>query len=244
VINARGLGQLAGMSSGLGDPRELVPRESRGAIAVAPRVDVDMGLGVQEDGRGGAGAVGTTALLESRLRSVLEQHYDFTWRALRRLGLDEAGADDAAQQVFVVAARKLPQIVEGGERAYLYGIAQRVASDARRGAARRREDLHDEVGGDVVDPGASVEEVLDQRRARAMLDAALAQLPIQLHAVFTLHELEDLSMSEIAAILEIPPGTVASRLRRARQEFEVIVARLGRAVCRPTPGRRGSGGRE
>jgi RNA polymerase sigma-70 factor (ECF subfamily) len=51
---------------------------------------------------------------------------------------------------------------------------------------------------------------------------------MDLRVVFTLHELEEMSMSEIAELVGIPAGTVASRLRRARQDFEAIVARLSR----------------
>src|SRR5882724_6039539 len=75
----------------------------------------------------------------ARLRAMMDNHFETVWRSLRRLGVPEAGADDAAQQVFVVASRRLDEITVGGERGYLLGIALRVASDARRTIARRRE---------------------------------------------------------------------------------------------------------
>jgi RNA polymerase sigma-70 factor (ECF subfamily) len=162
---------------------------------------------------------------EVRLRSLFRDHYDFIWRSLRRLGLDTGRADDAAQQVFVTASRKLATIRLGGERGYLFGIALRVASDARRASARRRERPLEHAG-DAADPTPLAEEALDQQRARALLDTALDKLPLELRVVFVLHEFEELAMSEIAEVVGIPSGTVASRLRRARQEFEVIVARL------------------
>ena len=168
---------------------------------------------------------------ESRLRALFHEHYDFIWRTLRRLGLDAGRADDAAQQVFVTASRKLEGIREGGERGYLFGIALRVASDARRASARRRERPLEHAG-DPADPGPLAEEALDKHRARALLDAALAKLPLDLRVVFVLHELEELAMSEIAELVGIPSGTVASRLRRARQEFEAIVSRLNRGSTR------------
>jgi RNA polymerase sigma-70 factor (ECF subfamily) len=163
----------------------------------------------------------------TRLRCMFTDHYDFIWRTLRRLGLDAGAADDAAQQVFVTASRKLEAIRQGGERGYLFGIAFRVASDARRATARRRERPLEHAG-DAADPTPTAEDALDQRRARAMLDAALEKLPMELRVVFVLHELEELAMNEIAALVGIPPGTVASRLRRARQEFESVVARASR----------------
>src|SRR5262249_10396484 len=144
-------------------------------------------------------------------------------------GLDAAEADDGAQQVFLVASRRLAEIRLGGERAYLFGIAYRVAADARKRSARRHEQPSEDVG-EAIDPAPNADEMLDQQRARALLDAALEKLPIDLRVVFTLHELEEMSMSEIAEVLGIPPGTVASRLRRAREDFETIVARMTKRV--------------
>jgi RNA polymerase sigma-70 factor (ECF subfamily) len=169
---------------------------------------------------------------DARLRAMLAEHYDFIWRSVRRLGLDAAGADDAAQQVFVIASRKLEGIRPGGERAYLFGIALRVGSDARRAAASRRE-LASDCAGDTADPAPGADELLDQCRARALLDRALEALSVDLRVVFTLHELEEMSMSEIAELVGIAPGTVASRLRRARGEFERAVARLNRSSGGP-----------
>ena len=168
---------------------------------------------------------------ETRLRALFREHYDFIWRTLRRLGLEEGRADDAAQSVFLTASRKLDSIRAGGERGYLFGIALRVASDARRASARRRERPLEQAG-DAADPRPLAEEALDQHRARALLDAALESLPEELRVVFFLHELEELAMSEIAELIGIPKGTVASRLRRARHEFETIVLRLSRGGSR------------
>jgi RNA polymerase sigma-70 factor (ECF subfamily) len=107
-----------------------------------------------------------------RLRALFRDHYDFIWRTLRRLGLDAGRADDAAQQVFVTASRKLATIRTGGERGYLFGIALRVASDVRRASARRRERPLEQAG-NAPDPSPLAEEALDQQRARVLLDAAL-----------------------------------------------------------------------
>ena len=59
-----------------------------------------------------------------------------------------------------------------------------------------------------------------------MLDGVLHAMEEDLRAVFVLFELEEMPTAEIATLLAIPPGTVASRLRRAREEFEVQVARI------------------
>jgi RNA polymerase sigma-70 factor (ECF subfamily) len=63
------------------------------------------------------------------------------------------------------------------------------------------------------------------RRARQQLDAILDEMPLDLRAVFILHELEEETMADIAVTLGIPSGTAASRLRRARAVFYESVAR-------------------
>ena len=161
-----------------------------------------------------------------RLRRMLEESFEFVWRSLRRFGLSDDRADDAAQLVFIIASRKLDSIRLESERSFLFGTAMRVASDIRRSAVNRREVAHADPGADVVDATATAEELIDQRRAREMLDGVLDAMQEDLRAVFVLFELEELPTAEIAALLAIPPGTVASRLRRAREEFEVQIARI------------------
>jgi RNA polymerase sigma-70 factor (ECF subfamily) len=172
-------------------------------------------------------AVTTNARTEKRLESLVEGQYEFVWRQVRRLGVRDGDADDAAQQVFLVAARKLDQIREGCERSFLYQTALRVSSDYRRSSKRRYEsslsDLPDQQNRDDRQP--STDELLDLHRARQRLDEVLDQLPMELRAVFVLHELEQTTMADIAELLNLPSGTVASRLRRARQQFYDLLER-------------------
>jgi DNA-directed RNA polymerase specialized sigma24 family protein len=81
-----------------------------------------------------------------RIETMVQLYFDVVWRSLRRLGVPDGAVDDAAQQVFLVAARKLDTIEPAGEKPYLLGIAVRVASDARRTQARRREVSDDSLG--------------------------------------------------------------------------------------------------
>lgn len=163
---------------------------------------------------------------DKRLRALVDTQYDFIWRSLRRLGVPPTDVDDCAQQVFWVAARKLDEIQEGSERAFLFGTALRVASDARRARTRRREVAEPGEGSEALDPSPDPEEVADKARARALLDEVLDAMPMDLRAPFVLFELEEMPTADIAAVLELPTGTVASRLRRAREEFQKIVARV------------------
>ena len=163
---------------------------------------------------------------DARLRDMVGSHFDFIWRSLRRLGVPNTDVDDCVQQVFWVAARKLDLITDGSERAFLFSTALRVASDARRSRLRRREVHQEDEAFAPCDTGPRPDEVADQKRARALLDEVLGAMPIELRTVFVLFELEEMPTQEIAALLELPTGTVASRLRRAREEFHKAVTRL------------------
>ncbi|HEX2872502.1 MAG TPA: sigma-70 family RNA polymerase sigma factor [Polyangiaceae bacterium] len=160
----------------------------------------------------------------ARLEVLFAQHFTFIWRLLRRLGLDAETADDAAQQAFLIAAERLSDIRPGCERSFLYGTALRLFRDLRRAELRTVRDS----GHDLVSEQPNVEERIDEQRALQWLDAALAGLEQDLREVFVLFELERLPTPQIAELLGIPVGTAASRLRRARVEFRVLVARLSK----------------
>jgi RNA polymerase sigma-70 factor (ECF subfamily) len=161
----------------------------------------------------------------ARLRALVTQNIEFVWRSLVRLGVPRADAEDAVQQVFLVASRKLYDIEPGREKAYLFSAAFRIAHRARRTRDRRREVLEAEPE-ERLDPAPGPEELVDRARARAELDRILDTMPLELRAVFVLFELEQLTIAEIAPILEIPAGTAASRLRRAREHFQAAVRRI------------------
>lgn len=159
-----------------------------------------------------------------RVEAFVREHHAFVWRVLRRSGLSPADADDAAQRVFITAAARLDTIAQGSERAFLYRAAARVASNAHRTVRRRRETSGLEESDEPAELSAP-DDLLDQRRARALLDRVLGELSEDLRAIIILFEIEGLRTPEIAEALGIPTGTVASRLRRARAEVEQRVAR-------------------
>jgi RNA polymerase sigma-70 factor, ECF subfamily len=153
--------------------------------------------------------------------ALVRAEIDFVWRQLRRLGLSRADADDATQQVFLVAARRRAQLLAGKERSFLYGTALRVAANVRRSVQRRRE-----VDASLPEPPLDAplpDEMLERRRARALLDSLLARLPEELSRVLVLAEVEELTVAAVAALEGIPAGTAASRLRRARDAFRELL---------------------
>jgi len=178
----------------------------------------------------GAGLVDEAPSIEDRKARLerLATHFDRVWRFVRRMGMPAHAADDLAQEAFAITAKNLGDISPGKEGAYFLSTAIRKVKENRRSFGRST-DL------ELVQPtarGEAADVLLDEARARAVLDASLADLEPDLRAVFVLHELEDLTMTEIADALGIPAGTVASRLRRARERWSESV----RARTRPSGG--------
>lgn len=160
-----------------------------------------------------------------RLQGAIAQHLDLVWRVLRRVGLRDADAEDAAQDVFWVLAQRLEDVPVPAERAFLAATAFRVASACRRSKRYRevtQEPDREEPAGNAPLPDRE----LELQRARALLGQALSALPAAEREVFILAELEQLSRTEVAEALGIPPGTVATRLSRARQSFEAALRAL------------------
>lgn len=160
-----------------------------------------------------------------RLRSMVDQHVNFVARVLRNAGTPDAEIDDEVQRTFITAARRLDDVRPGAEKGFLFKIALNLAAHARRTMARRREVLAEEAP-ERIDTLATPEALTDQKRMRQLLDGVLDKMDESLRVVFVLYEFEEMNMSEIADVLEIPRGTVASRLRRARAEFRERVGAL------------------
>jgi RNA polymerase sigma-70 factor (ECF subfamily) len=157
-----------------------------------------------------------------RVRAAVEAHFDAIWRFSRRMGVAERDAEDAAQQVFLVFSQKVDTVTTGAERAFLFATALRVAADCRKKSNRAREVMLEGEAQPVDDahaePGA--ERALAEKRLLACVDRVLEELVPELREVFVLVELEEMTMAETARALAVPPGTVASRLRRARELFQ------------------------
>jgi RNA polymerase sigma-70 factor (ECF subfamily) len=169
-----------------------------------------------------------------RIAEIVSEHFDFVWRLLRRLGFEPSAADDAAQDVFVVALNRFDAIGEGHERTFLYGTALRVAANARRRIKRQRE-VPQELLYDRRADGALPDAQTERGRACALLDHILDELPPELTRVLVLAEIEGLDGAEISVLEGIPVGTVASRLRRARARLRKKLARFEASV-RPREG--------
>jgi RNA polymerase sigma-70 factor (ECF subfamily) len=171
---------------------------------------------------------------QARLARMVARDYRMIWRLLRRWGVREDAIDDATQQVFLVAAERLSDIAPASERSFVFGTALRVSRSLHRKHSREEPSADTDLSASSL-PGP--DELSEQRRARERLDRILEQLPFDLRTVFVLFELEGLSSPEIAELVGAPLGTVASRLRRARERFSVLVSEESakRALRQGTP---------
>jgi len=161
-----------------------------------------------------------------RAGEFVRAHVDFAWRVARRLGLDPADAEDVAQRAMLVATQRIGDVETGSERAFVFRTVSNLVSKVFRGRRRHPEEP-EELADEPVDHERNPETLLEQRRAREALDGILAALSPALRPAFVLFEIEGLSQPEIAAALGVPLGTVASRLRRAREEFTRIGVQRG-----------------
>ncbi|HKU37198.1 MAG TPA: RNA polymerase sigma factor [Polyangiales bacterium] len=156
----------------------------------------------------------------ARLRAMFDAHHNLVWRTLRRFGLDPALAADVGQQAFLIAVERIGDIWPGSERAFLIGTALRLARSSRRNAGRL------EPQGQLDERVRYTDLPESQAMTLELLDRVLCKLDRSLVEVFVLFDVEGFSAPEIARALDVPVGTVASRVRRAREEFRAVVARL------------------
>jgi len=172
------------------------------------------------------GRASTAEPSSSTFRERTEAVSGSVWRCLRRFGVPESDVEDCFQTVLLQLHARwdmLGPLPVEELRKYACTVAIGVARVAARTRARAERGSHD-LPEDLVARGTP-ESLAEQNEERAQLDAVLATLSEERREVFVLYELEGLTGAEIAEHLGVPAGTVASRLRRARADFEAAVAR-------------------
>jgi RNA polymerase sigma-70 factor (ECF subfamily) len=190
---------------------------------------------IEDAPRVAAAQTGDRAALESLLRA----HQARLFAVCRRLTGNDADAADACQEALLAIVRGLPRF--DGRSAFstwAYRIAVNASLDELR-RRRRRPDPglpgDDGMDADLVSTGGpSPEDV-----ATALdIDAALLQLPIEFRGPVVLRDLCGLDYAEIAEVLDIPPGTVRSRISRARAALVPLLTPSDEAGNQPGPTRR------
>lgn len=133
-------------------------------------------------------------------------------------------AEDMAHDVFVAVLKQLDAYDPARPiKPWLFGFAFRVASQYRR-KARRTEPLEEPER--LVDGAARPDAQYETARKRRMVQTVLDEIDLDRRAVFVLHDIDSCTGEEIARTLEIPLGTVYTRLRLAREDFAAKMRRL------------------
>ena len=182
-----------------------------------------------------------TSKRQARLRSLVDDHHRLVVRTLRKGGVPRDELDDEVQRTFIIVSNRLDDVRQGSERSFLCQVARHRAFHSRRSHARRRE-FPSETLPEPSEPRGTPEDMAERRQMRALLDAAVESLGEALRSVFLLYELEEMDMPEIAAALGLPRGTVASRLRRAREQLRSNLAAIELAEELGVPGVEGTQG--
>jgi RNA polymerase sigma-70 factor (ECF subfamily) len=158
-------------------------------------------------------------------REIFDQHYDYVWNSLRRLGVFGRDVDDLVDEVFLRIHTNLGSYDPTRPlRPWIFAFAFRAASDYRRLARHRIQLGLDNVDG--LDAAPNPEEAFARREASRLVEGALEAISMNNRAVFVMYEIDGVDMKEIARSLEIPLHTAYSRLRLARATFAAKVREL------------------
>ena len=168
---------------------------------------------------------------------IFDRHHLSISRYLaRRLG--SASAEDSTSEVFARAYEHRSRFDQGREsaRPWLFGIARNVLMNEHRRRANDRSSPIAEIHQQVPDPADSVAWAVDAQRfvAESGLNRTIAELDEGIREVLFLYAFGELSYREIADTLDIPLGTVQSRLSRARAALREQAPPLARSIDEET----------
>jgi RNA polymerase sigma-70 factor (ECF subfamily) len=167
------------------------------------------------------------------LECLLERHADRIHALCRRVIAHPEDALDATQEAMIAVARGIARF--DGRSAFttwLYRVVTNAALDEGRRRSRRPQPMGTVPEAPDLRPG------LDERtQARLDVDAALARLPEEFRVAVVLRDLCDLDYAEIAAVLDVPAGTVRSRIARGRAALGDLLGNPAHDASRPSRGR-------
>ena len=158
---------------------------------------------------------------------LVEQYRDNVYRLAYRMCGNAYDADEAAQEAFVAAWRALPNFRGDAKfSTWLYRLTTNAAIDVMR-----REKRHQTVGDgemiDLADDADSPQETVERTEQQEAVQEALATLSEEYREVLLLRYMEELDYAEIAEVLQLPSGTVKSRINRAKAALKTALLKSG-----------------
>ena len=159
--------------------------------------------------------------------TLVEQYRDNVYRLAYRMCGNAYDADEAAQEAFVAAWRALPNFRGDAKfSTWLYRLTTNAAIDVMR-----REKRHQTVGDgemiEVADDADSPQETVERTEQQEAVQKALATLSEEYREVLLLRYMEELDYAEIAEVLQLPSGTVKSRINRAKAALKTALLKSG-----------------
>ena len=186
---------------------------------------------------------GSHLVRRTRFLTLYDVWCESVLRWIRALGGPEADREDIAQEVFLVASRRLHAFDGSNPAAWFYRITQRQVRDFRRRTWIKRifTREHTDAVDALPDDGSGPARALERKQNQRVFYALLSRMNVQRRAAFVLFEVDGLSGEEIAKIQGVAVNTVWKRLHVARKEFLALVARYERGYdpAAPLGGRRG-----
>jgi RNA polymerase sigma factor (sigma-70 family) len=163
----------------------------------------------------------------ARFEEVILPHMDAAYNLARWLTRNDHDAEDLVQESYLRAFKFFGSFHGANARGWLLTIVRNTCYTWFR--ENRAEELttsfNEEIHSTEADP-FDPQKLLLQRESSQLLKQALEELPLEFREVLVLRELEGLSYKEIAVIADIPPGTVMSRLARARTRLKQCLSKL------------------
>ena len=158
------------------------------------------------------------------LEQLLRRHYDTVHAVCRRITGNQADADDAAQDAMIAIVRAIGRFDDRARfSTWAYRVAVNASLDELR-RRRRRPGLAGYVPDDARTTGGAAGPAPESAVARVDVDAALAHLAPEFRAAVVLRDLCQLDYAEIAEVLDVPIGTVRSRIARGRAALVPLLA--------------------
>jgi RNA polymerase sigma-70 factor, ECF subfamily len=204
----------------LAEPPSPAARTARGLVGGGTAA------GIEDQALARAAANGDRRALEV----LLDRHVDRVHALCRRVLANPEDALDATQDALIAIARGIGSF--DGRSAFttwLYRVATNAALDELRRRSRRPMPVEE-----LPEPASTSSGLEDRVGARLDVDAALAQLPDEFRVAVVLRDLCDLDYAEIATVLDVPPGTVRSRIARGRAALSELLGNRSEGAVRPT----------
>lgn len=165
-------------------------------------------------------------LSNSDFDKIYHEQADYVYGLSRRVSKSKSDAEDLFQEAFLKAYRFLPKFRGGSVKSWLRRIVVTTNISKHRGLKNQALIPLEQNPGwkeSIADEQAGPQEVIEQSEDKRRVQLALQELGEAARTILVLREIEGLDYQEIAELLEIPKGTVRSRLARARESLRVVL---------------------